>query len=821
MNIAVTVPEEYRLFPRIPRVFREIVRPRRYKVFFGGRGGGKCLALGTKVVMADGSLRAVEDIREGDSLMGPDSLPRTVLSIARGYGPLYLVQQTSGIDYVVNDAHLLSLKKSKSAKSDIGEISRAGNARRPNGRYGDWPDVATIRADLWSGMSKRWCSHFRGWRTGCIDLPLRPVTIDPYFLGVWLGDGTSRTLQITTADHEIGNYCKLFAVRHGLGVTTRAQPNNASVILTLTAFGGPAGNPIWKFFKDYGLANNKHIPDDYLLNSEFIRLRLLAGLIDTDGWNNGHNGYEIAQVNELLAKQIKHLADLLGFRTSIKKKSTVCGNNRVKGVAWVVRINGNTWRIPCKVQRKKIKKRDVRKNKDFLLSEVTVSYHGEGEWAGFELDGDRLFLLEDGTVTHNTTNIARIIIGLCHHTFPTAEREGKTFRVLCGREFQASIADSVHFELVDAINHMRLTYAFRVTDRTIRSRQTGAEILFRGVHHNFDQIKSLGGIDLFWGEEAHSMSEDSLIYLDPTIRRDPPLGPFGAGSELWFTLNQHEDNDPIYTRIARGYFLEPGDALIVPVTWKDNPYFPIVLEKQRAAMEREDDQGIYEWVWGTSTRRLGSSVIYKGRYVVDDFETPANAETLRFFHGADWGFSTDPTCLIRCYEIDNELYIDQEAYGYGIELEEIPALFAGTDTERPARWKNPVPKEEGGTEVRWPGIPTSLTWPIKADNARPEIISYIRRRGFSVAAAEKWPGSVEDGIAHVKGFKKIHIHQRCKNTAREVRLYSYKVDKQTGEVLPVVVSKHDHALDAVRYSLDGYIQRRGGLAIWERLADQL
>jgi phage terminase large subunit len=431
----------------------------------------------------------------------------------------------------------------------------------------------------------------------------------------------------------------------------------------------------------------------------------------------------------------------------------------------------------------------------------------------------RYKIMYGGRGAGKTVNVASIIIALSY-TIDPALRKGFPFRVLCGREFQSSIADSVHYELVDAINQMGLSHWFKVSHNAIRCWVTGAVILFRGFHHNIDQIKSLGGIDLLWGEEAHSLSEDSLVYLDPTIRRDAPLGPFGQGSELWFTLNQHDETDPMWKRIERGYFLEPGDTIIVPITHRDNPYFPTVLERQRAAMERDDDAGIYEWVWGTSCRRMGSSIILNGKFVVEDFETPTGVEQPRFFHGVDWGFSADPTAMIRAYEIDNHFYIDQEAYGNGIELEELPALFAGTDTHTPPRWKNPVPESEGGTGARWPGIPTSPYWPVKADSARPELISYVRRRGFTIDAAEKWSGSVEDGIAHIKGFSKIHIHQRCKHTAREARLYSYKVDPKNGDVLPLVLDKHNHTWDAARYSLDGYIQRRGGLAVWERLADQ-
>jgi phage terminase large subunit len=111
-------------------------------------------------------------------------------------------------------------------------------------------------------------------------------------------------------------------------------------------------------------------------------------------------------------------------------------------------------------------------------------------------------------------------------------------------------------------------------------------------------------------------------------------------------------------------------------------------------------------------------------------------------------------------------------------------------------------------------ISTARSWPIKADCSRPETISYVRRAGFNIAPAEKWTGCEEDGIAHLKYFKQIHIHQRCRHLLTEARLYSYKVDKNTGEVLPVLVDKHNHCWDAIRYALDGFIQRRGVARVW-------
>lgn len=146
----------------------------------------------------------------------------------------------------------------------------------------------------------------------------------------------------------------------------------------------------------------------------------------------------------------------------------------------------------------------------------------------------------------------------------------------------------------------------------------------------------------------------------------------------------------------------------------------------------------------------------------------------------------DPTCLVRCFIQDRTLYIDKEAWGVGVELDETPALF---DT-----------------------IETARKWPIKADNARPETISFMRRRGFNISAAKKWQGSIEDGIEFLKSYD-IVIHPRCRHTIDEFNHYSYKVDKQTGEVLPIVVDSFNHIIDATRYALSDLMRGRGTMQI--------
>lgn len=365
--------------------------------------------------------------------------------------------------------------------------------------------------------------------------------------------------------------------------------------------------------------------------------------------------------------------------------------------------------------------------------------------------------------------------------------QGKV-RILCARELQSSMKDSVHKLLADQIDLMGLSPWFTVLKDSIRCKLTGSEFLFKGLRLNPQEIKSTEGIDICWVEEAHAVSAESWLVLDPTIRK--------PGSEIWISFNPADEQDPTYQQFV---LTHRENAIVRKIGFEDNPWFPSVLDVQRLHM-LENDPNAYEWVWGGTPRKIAESVIFNKRVVFDGFETPEDA---RFYFGADWGFANDPTALIRCFIEDlpdgqQDLFIDYEAFGEHVELDELPAMFRGGKTP------------DGAHDFL--GVPGADLWPIKADGARPETISMMAKQGFHIVAAEKWPGSVEDGIAHLKAFRRIIIHPRCKRMSQEARLYSYKVDKKTGDILPVVVDAHNHGWDALRYALDGIIIQRGSLA---------
>ncbi|WP_033758107.1 PBSX family phage terminase large subunit [Pantoea agglomerans] len=354
----------------------------------------------------------------------------------------------------------------------------------------------------------------------------------------------------------------------------------------------------------------------------------------------------------------------------------------------------------------------------------------------------------------------------------------KKLRILCTREVQNSIKDSVHKLLKDQIEMLGLNPWFRITNESITS-ASGSEFLFKGLRFDPLGIKSTEGVDICWVEEAQSVSSDSWAILIPTIRKE--------GSEIWVTFNPGEEQDPTYQRFIVN---PPDESITVEVNYYDNPYLPETLRKEMEYCKRIDYEA-YEHIWLGKPKSISDSVIFRNRYRVEAFPDDMWQQADRLFFGADFGFANDPSTLIRMFMIDTRLYIEYEAYGVGVELDEMPQFYDS--------------------------IPEVRKWPIKGDNSRPETISYLARQGFSIDAAAKWKGSVEDGVTYLKGFEEIIIHERCKHTADEFRHYSYKVDKKIGDILPIIVDKFNHCIDAIRYGLDGYITSSDSLGTWAQL----
>lgn len=391
---------------------------------------------------------------------------------------------------------------------------------------------------------------------------------------------------------------------------------------------------------------------------------------------------------------------------------------------------------------------------------------------------------------------------IAHKLVELARRSRSPVRILCTREFQNSIRDSSKKLIEDCITRMGFGAGgdrfFTTTEREIRGRN-GSLITFVGLNGKDEAIKSLEGYDIAWVEEAATLSQSSLNALIPTIRRER--------SEIWWSYNPRYPSDPV-DQMFRGHRPPPG-SIVVEVHSNDNPWFPEVLRRDME-YDRLRDPDRFAHVWRGQYVTRSEAQVFQN-WIQAPFDTPEDA-VFRF--GADWGFSTDPTVLVRCFigrwsgmagasEVIADaksrcLFIDYEAYEVGCPIDELPALFAGNDQRHPKRWSNP-------RGLR--GIPAASSVKITADSARPETIDHMKRQGFQVVAAAKGKGSVEEGVNFLKSYD-IVVHPRCNRLVDELVHYSWAVDRQTGEILPVLADKHNHVIDALRYSLEG--ARRAG-----------
>jgi phage terminase large subunit len=334
-------------------------------------------------------------------------------------------------------------------------------------------------------------------------------------------------------------------------------------------------------------------------------------------------------------------------------------------------------------------------------------------------------------------------------------------RAVCIREYQVSLEQSVKRLLEDKINTYGLNHEFLVRDAHIETPGDGI-IIFQGMQsHNAESIKSLEGYDRAWVEEAQNLSQRSLDLLRPTIRE--------PGSELWFSWNPLDPKDPV-DKFLRSV-PPPPDSIVIRTTYRDNPFFPEVLRREME-WDRGRDIDKYTHIWEGGYAARSEARVFKN-FVVREFETPSDA-TLLF--GGDWGFSVDPSVLVRLWTKGRKLYIDHEAYRIGVEIDHLPSFF---DT-----------------------VPGSREWPIRADSARPETISYLQRHGFPrITPAIKGANSVKEGVIFLQGFDVI-IHPRCIHTVDEFTDYAYKVDKKTQIVTPFLEDKKNHVIDSVRYAIE-------------------
>ncbi len=349
-------------------------------------------------------------------------------------------------------------------------------------------------------------------------------------------------------------------------------------------------------------------------------------------------------------------------------------------------------------------------------------------------------------------------------------------RIVCIRETQKSLRFSVKSLLEAKIKKLGVEHLFEVLTTEIRRIGGDGIIIFEGMQdHTADSIKSLEGFDVAWVEEAQALSARSLQLLRPTIRK--------PGSQLWFTWNPDQPDDAVeFLRRDGG----PENSAVVAVNYDKNPYGLGELAAEIEIDRRDPETFAHVWLGAYNTR--SQAQVFAKRYAVEEFTPSADWDGP--YYGADWGFSQDPTMLVKLWLHGDAVFWEKESGGVGVALDRIAPM-----------WMRDIPEAERAV--------------IRADNARPETIAHVKGKGFSgLVAADKWPGSVEDGVEWMRSRRHV-IHPQCERVAREFRLYRYKQNK-AGDVLTDLVDAENHTIDAGRYALAPLIRQPGGAWILTR-----
>lgn len=346
-------------------------------------------------------------------------------------------------------------------------------------------------------------------------------------------------------------------------------------------------------------------------------------------------------------------------------------------------------------------------------------------------------------------------------------------RVLCTREVQKSINQSVKRLIEDKIARLGLSSLFQIKQSEIVTPGNGL-IMFQGLlAHTIDSIKSIEGVDIAWIEESQSVSQRSLDILRPTIFRK-------KGACIIATWNPRSPKDPIDLLLRKD---PPKDAIVLRANYNDNPFLPpITLEE--VEYDRGRDMDKFRHVWLGEYMEMSEASVFRN-WTVDYFETPDDA---RFYYGMDFGYSKDPTFLVRCFIGRKEgeriipdpkgrtLFVDYESVEYGCEIDKLPKLMNK--------------------------VPDSKDWMVRADNARPEVISWLQRNGFpKVCSSSKGKNSIIEGVEYLRKFD-IVIHERCLRLIDNFTYYKWMTDPKTEEILPKLEDKNNDGIDALRYAIE-------------------
>ena len=696
------------------------------------QGSSRCFAKGTLVRMFNGTLKPIESIKVGDKVMNKDGNGyNSVIETHNGIDNLYTVHQARGIDYTVNSRHILSLKQTRAKQHKVAIPGyKSAEKRRIEMLPFDKSVIRDFDISYYKSQSKNFQKRYTGFKNTDIKLQEKELTIDPYYLGVWLGDGCSiRWYDITNTDKEIIDFFYSFAeqlgseayrvdkITHRIKVTTKAY----------TKIRPSKGIENYcKAFKELGLIENKHIPDEYIYNSKENRLKLLAGLIDTDGYKSGRNTLCITQKKECIIQAIEELCHITGFYTNGYRKEVATMKREdgsiYKCEVYRIEINHNDFKELSqymKVERKKVFKECDR---DYYASSIQIESAGIGEYYGFTLDNSPYFLLKDGTVVHNSAKTYSVVQFLCMFCFNYA---GTTVSII--RAGMPSIKRTVYRDFKDimlnfgwwddkCMNKSEFVYTFPngswieffSTDNEQKVRGSKRKILF------VNEANELSFIE--WQQLQMRTTEFSILDYNPSFSEDHWINQVNEEKSTYWFISTYKDNP----------FLEPKViAEIESLKWK-NPSL---------------------WrIYGLGLRAIVEGLVFEN-VVIDDY-VPIQARRHRYI-GMDFGYANDSTAIVEVMLYGNNIYLNEICYKTRMLTDEIIATLKDI---------------EGRPE-------------IISESADPRLVDEIYNAGLDIKPVKKFAGSINAGIMKMQQYK-IHVTSKSLNLRKEFNNYTWRQDKE-------------------------------------------
>ena len=720
----------------------------------GGTYSSKCVKFGTRIIMYDMAIMEVQDIKVGDKLMGVDGTPREVLKLYSGQDNLYKIKQAKGIDYTVSSHHILSLRENwKEIRKSVPNPEGNTRQRRKYIRNDHSNEIVNTDLQEYIGKSGKWKRRHKGWKLAGVELPYQPVLIEPYFLGLWLGDGDKHTTSVTNIDQPIIDYLKWFCVRNNLRYSQGNYNKNHHSLARNSACGV---NPLREALKEYKILNNKQIPHAYLYNNRTVRLELLAGLIDSDGYKSNNCTYVITQKIKGLTENIALLARSLGFPSKIYDE--IARMKRADGSVYECPVHrveftgDNIADIPVKLPRKILTNKPLPRR---YSSSIEVEPAGIGDYYGFELDRDHLFLLEDFTVTHNTYSTLQALL-------VTASRA-------LGKVDIDIVSESIpHLKggcIKDFFNILDESYEknpyYNQTDHIYKMPAWKGVLTFLSA----DNEKALGmRRDILFINEGDTLSWEIARELISRTNIFTIID-WNPRSEFW--AHEYYRNDPKWAYDHSTYL----DALDV-----------IPRDKAEDIVDLGEKDPNYRNVYELGLMGKVEGIVFPYFDLVD--ELPQGVPR----YGLDYGFAKDPTVLVKSVIVGDSLYSHQLFYD--------DRALTNDDIARE------MSRCYVGNEIVW------------ADPTEPKSAEELRRLGFNVQAIDKAYANTAFGIKQVNAYHQYWTKDslECIKEQRNCH-YIKRKEPNTGRVYwsDDISHQWSHGMKARMYSIATFKPHQTGV----------